>query len=384
MSCAYPPSMVRFVHSADWQLGRAPYYLSEEARARFRAARVEVVGAIAELALQQHCDFVVVCGDVFESNNISRQVLVRALDKMRAVAPLSFYLLPGNHDPLDASSIFRSPTFREHAPRNVTVLGDCEPVQAASGVELIAAPWTNKRPLVDLVGEACESLEATDRLRVVCGHGAVDAMWQEASDPAHISLGRLEERIESGIIHYVALGDRHSTTDVGHTGRVWYSGAPEPTDFDEVEPGNVLVVDLDRDGVRVDRHRVGTWRFEQRDWELSTDLDIDALRDWLESPDNKERCIVRASLRGQVSVAQRARLDQTLDHYTDLLGGLEVRDGEGGLAVIPDDADLDDFGVSGYAHEALSDLSEMAQSGDHAVIAQDALALLYRLARAPA
>ena len=376
--------MVRFVHSADWQLGRAPYYLSEEARARFRAARVEVVGAIAELAVQQHCDFVVVCGDVFESNNISRQVLVRALDKMRAATPLSFYLLPGNHDPLDASSIFRSPTFSEHAPSNVTVLAGSESVQAASGVELIAAPWPNKRPLVDLVGEACESLEATDRLRVVCGHGVVNAMWPESSDPAHISLSRLEERIESGIIHYVALGDRHSTTDVGDTGRVWYSGAPEPTDFDEVEPGNVLVVDLDRDGVRVDRRRVGTWRFEQRDWELGTDLDIDALRGWLESPDNKERCIVRASLRGQVSVAQRAQLDQTLDHYTDLLGGLEVRAGEGGLAVIPDEADLDDFGVSGYAREALSDLSEMAQSGDQAVLAQNALALLYRLTRTPA
>jgi len=372
--------MVKFVHSADWQLGRAPYFLSEEARARFRAARVEVVGAIAELAVQQECDFVVVCGDVFESNNISRQVLVRALDKMRAAAALKFFLLPGNHDPLDASSIFRSPTFREHAPSNVRVLDGSEPVQAAPGVELIAAPWTNKRPLVDIVGEACDSLEATARLRVVCGHGAVDAMWPESSDPAHISLGRLEERIESGAIRYVALGDRHSTTDVGDTGRVWYSGAPEPTDFDEVEPGNVLVVDLDRD--RVHRRRVGTWRFEQRDWELGTDLDIDALRDWLESLDNKERCIVRASLRGQVSVAQRARLDQMLDHYTDLLGGLEVRDGEGGLAVIPDEADLDDFGVSGYAREALSDLSGMAQGGSQAVIAQDALALLYRLTRA--
>ena len=376
--------MVRFVHSADWQLGRAPYYLSEEARARFSAARVEVIGTITELAVQQQCDFVVVCGDVFESNHVDRRVLVRALDKMRAAAPLAFYLLPGNHDPLDASSIFRSPTFREHGPSNVTVLDSSEPVRAAPGIELIPAPWPNKRPLADLVGEACENLEATDGLRVVCGHGVVDAMWPESNNPAHILLERLEERIESGVIHYVALGDRHSTTDVGDTGRVWYSGAPEPTDFDEIEPGNVLVVDLDRDGVRVDRRRVGTWRFEYRDWELSTDLDIDALRDWLESLDNKERSIVRASLRGQVSVAQQARLQQMLDHYTDLLGGLEVREGEGGLAVIPDDADLDDFGVSGYAREALSDLSEMAQYGDEAVIAQDALALLYRLTRAPA
>ena len=372
------------MHSADWQLGRAPYYLSDEARARFSAARVEVIGALAKLAVKEGCDFVVVCGDVFESNHIDRRVLVRALDKMRAAAPLSFFLLPGNHDPLDASSIFRSPTFKEHGPSNVTVLDGIEPVQAAPGVELIAAPWPNKRPLTDLVGEACEIIEPTDGLRVVCGHGAVDAMWPEVKDPAHISLGRLEERVESGVIHYVALGDRHSTTDVGDTGRVWYSGAPEPTDFDETEPGNVLVVDLDRDGVRVDRRRVGTWRFEHRDWELGTDLDIDALRDWLESPENKERSIMRASLRGQVSVAQKARLDQMLDHYTDLLGGLQIRGGKRALAVIPDDADLDDFGLSGYAREALSDLSEMAQSGDQDLIAQDALALLYRLTRVPA
>ena len=375
---------MRFVHSADWQLGRAPHYLNEEARARFRAARIEVIGTITKLAAQEDCDFVVVCGDVFESNHIDRQVLVRALDKMRAAAPLEFFLLPGNHDPLDASSIFGSPIFKEHGPSNVKVLDGSEPVQAAPGVELIAAPWPNKRPLVDLVGEACNSLEPADVLRVVCGHGAIDAMWSGSNHPAHISLERLKEKIESDVIHYVALGDRHSTTDVGDTGRIWYSGAPEPTDFDETEPGNVLVVNLDRDGVQVDHHRVGTWRFEYRGWELGTDLDIDALRDWLESPDNKERCIVRASLQGQVSVAQKARLDQMLDHYTDLLGGLEVRDGEGGLAVLPDEADLDDFGVSGYAREALSDLSETAQSGDRAMIAQDALALLYRLTRAPA
>ena len=376
--------MVRFVHSADWQLGKAPYYLSDEARIRFGAARIDVIGTIGKLAVQEHCDFVVVCGDVFESNHIDRQVLVRALDKMRGAAQVAFYLLPGNHDPLDASSIFRSPTFEEHRPSNVIVLDGTEPVQAAPGVELIAAPWSNKRPLTDLVGDACEGLEPTDARRVVCGHGAVDAMWPVANDPAHISLERLEERIESGVIHYVALGDRHSTTDVGSTEKVWYSGAPEPTDFDETEPGNVLVVDLDGDGVRVDPRRVGTWQFERRDWELGTDFDIDALRDWLESAGDKDRSIMRASLQGQVSVAQKARLDEMRDHYRDLLGGLEVRDGDSPLAVMPDDADFDDFGLSGYAREALSDLSEMAESGDRAVTARDALALLYRLTRAPA
>lgn len=336
---------------------------------------------IGDLAVQERCSFVLACGDVFESNHIDRQVLVRALDKMGSFASVTFFLLPGNHDPLDASSIFMSPTFEEHRPSNVTVLDGTEPVQAAPSVELIAAPWPNKRPLTDLVDDACNRLEPGDVLRVVCGHGVVDALWPEANEPGHISLERLEGRIEAGVIHYVALGDRHSTTDVGDTGRVWYSGAPEPTDFTETEPGNVLVVDLDRNGAYVERRSVGTWRFERRDWDLGTDVDIDALGDWLESAGSKDRSILRATLQGQVSVAQKARLDEMLDHYRDLLGGLEFREGDSPLVVMPDDADLDDFGLSGYALEALSDLSGLAESGDRAVTAQDALALLYRLTR---
>ena len=377
----YTAGVVKFVHTADWQLGRAPQYLSDEARTRFSAARIEVISTIAELAVREDCEFVIVCGDVFESNHIDRQVLVRALDKMRAAARITFYLLPGNHDPLDASSIFRSPTFEQRKPSNVTVLDGTEAVQAAPGVELIAAPWPNKRPLSDLVSDACDGLEPTDGLRVVCGHGAVDVIGPARADPACISLGRIEERIRSGAIHFVALGDRHSTTDVGRTGRVWYSGAPEPTDFDEVDPGNALVVDIDRGGVRVAPRWVGTWQFQRQDWDLGSDSDIDALENWLESPVNKDRSIMRAIVQGQVSVAQKARLDQILDRYTDLLGGLDVRDGQDPLALVPDDADLEDFGLSGYARQALSDLGAMVESADQAATAQDALALLYRLTR---
>ena len=38
--------MARFLHTADWQLGKAPHFLSDEARARFSAARVDVIGRI--------------------------------------------------------------------------------------------------------------------------------------------------------------------------------------------------------------------------------------------------------------------------------------------------------------------------------------------------
>ncbi len=382
---SYAVSMVKFLHTADWQLGMTRHFLAGEAQARFDAARLDAVRRIGELAEVEGCGFVVVCGDVFESNQVGRQVVVRALEAMRAAPQVAFYLLPGNHDPLDAASVYRSPTFRERQPANVMVLEDSEPVEVAPGVELVAAPWFNKHPLADLVDGACEGLEPTGAIRIVAGHGALDSMSPDRNNPALIGLERLEGRLGAGLIHYVALGDRHSTTEVGRSERIWYAGAPEPTDYDETDPGNVLVVELDAGGVRVevDVRTVGVWRFVRREWELSGDRDIERLAGWLGGLVDKERTILKLALVGQISLAQKARLDSLLDDCTDLFAALETWERRSDLAVLPDPADVDDLGLSGFAAEALDDLRGLATAGDEgrAVVAQDALALLHRLAR---
>ena len=372
--------MVRFLHTADWQLGMTRHFLSGEAQALFSAARLNVIEEMGNLAINEGCEFVVVCGDVFESNQVERKVITRAFEKMAAISTVTFYLLPGNHDPLDASSVYRSSTFIARQPDNVKVLDGSAPVQAVPGVELIPVPWPNKHPVTDLVNDASRGLEPTYAVRIVVGHGAVDYKHPNPDDPKLIGLERLEEKIRAGLIHYVALGDRHSTTDVGSTGRVWYAGAPEPTDYDETEPGNVLVVDVDANSVSVERRRLATWEFVSHDWQLSSDEDIDALEEWLSSLENKDRAIVKVSLVGQVSLAQKARLDAILEHNADLLGALETWERRSDLIVIPDEMDHERLGLSGFAKEALLDLREMAGSGDKTQEAQDALGLLYRLA----
>lgn len=374
---------MRFIHTADWQLGMTRHFLDGEAQPRFSQARLDAVGTIGRLAVDEECEFVVASGDVFESNQIDRQVLTRAFDAMAATPDVTFCLLPGNHDPLDAASIFRSSTFCERRPPNVMVLENSDPVEIAEGLELVAAPWTSKRPLHDLVDLACASAVPSAALRIVVGHGALDSRSPDETDPALISLRRLEERIEAGEIHYVALGDRHSTTEEGTTGRVWYSGAPEPTDYREEDPGNVLVVELEPGQVEVAPHSVGNWRFRQHQSHLTSDADIDSLEQWLDAIDDKQRVIVKLSLVGTLSLGQKERLDRLLDHFSDLLAGLESWERRSDLVVIPDDAETSTLGLSGFASEALDDLRELAQSSDpaEAVRAQNATALLHRLVR---
>ncbi len=372
--------MVRFLHTADWQLGMTRHFLSEEAQARFSAARLDVIGEMGNLAINEGCEFVVVCGDVFESNQVERKVITRAFEKMAAISTVTFYLLPGNHDPLDASSVYRSSTFIAHTPDNVKVLDGSAPVQAVPGVELIPVPWPNKHPVTDLVASAYQGLEPTYAVRIVVGHGAVDHNHPNPDDPKLIGLERLEEKIRAGMIHYVALGDRHSTTNVGETGRVWYAGAPEPTAYVETDPGNVLLVDVDVNNVNVERRRLATWRFVSRECHIGSDEDIDALEEWFSTLSNKYRAIVKVSLVGQVSLAQKARLDDILEHNSDLFAALETWERRSDLIVIPDEMDHERLGLSGFAKEAFRGLREMAESGDKTQEAQDALGLLYRLA----
>ena len=375
--------MIKFIHTADWQLGMTRHFLNADAQPRFTAARIEVIGAIGALAEAEGCPFVVVGGDVFETNQVGRQIVDRALEVMRSFPGVTFYLLPGNHDPLDAASVFHSRTFASDQPANVIVLDGTVPVTAAPGVELVAAPWSSKHPLIDLVAERVRDLVADGTVRIVVGHGAVDVLSPDKTSPALISLGGLEACLADGRVSYVALGDRHSTTDVGSSGRVWYSGAPEPTDYVEDDPGNVLVVELDGASVHVESRHVGTWRFVLLDADLTNIDDVDALEARLDEIADKARTIVKLALVGQVSLAARARIDEVLERAASLFGALEHWARRSELVVVPDALDIEELGLSGFATQVVEDLQAIVGSGgDNGVVATDALSLLYRLSKA--
>ena len=89
--------MLRFLHTADWQLGMTRRYLGAEAQARFTQARLDAIGRLGEAARAHACACMVVAGDTFDSNLVDRQILLRAMEALARV-PVPELLLPGNHD----------------------------------------------------------------------------------------------------------------------------------------------------------------------------------------------------------------------------------------------------------------------------------------------
>jgi DNA repair exonuclease SbcCD nuclease subunit len=376
--------MTKFLHTADWQLGMTRQFLSVEEQARYSQGQLDVVRRIASLAKSEGCAFVVVAGDVFESNQLDRKVLARALDAMAAF-DVPVYLLPANHDPANAASIYLSDVFVQRCPNNVTVLQDCEPIDVpGAGVEVVGAPWDSKHPLEDLVQRACGALDGDGAgVRILVAHGAVDTLSPDASDPALIDQKAAEAAVGSGTIQYLALGDRHSVTEVGSTGRIWYSGAPLVTDYREVDPNEVLVVEVDRETIEVTRHKVGDWAFVTQTFDVNGRDDVEAVATWLSNIESKDKTVVKLSFVGTISLRDKAVLDEELEKAGDLFAALDTWERKTELAVLPDESDLQEIGLSGFAAEALTELRQLSDRPDQeGQTAQDALGLLYRLSGA--
>ncbi len=375
--------MVRFLHTSDWQLGMTRHFLRADAQARFHAARIDAIRTIGRIAAERRCQFVVVAGDVFESNLVDRSIVLRALQAMREAA-IAFYLLPGNHDPLDAASVYTSRVFLENQPANVHVLGS-EPVAVEPGVVLVGAPWASKRPAADPLAAALQRAATLQGIRIVAGHGQANTMVPGLNPGGLIDLPAVEAAIAAGSVQYVALGDRHSRTAAGGSGRAWYSGSPEPTDYDEEDPGWVLVVEAGHGDCSVDPVKTATWKFVQHRFDLSGRGDIARVRTWLDGLSNKDRTILKLSFVGTVNLAARAELDDTLAHHASMFAAIEQWERHTDLVLLAGEQDLSDLGLAGFAEAAAQELAAIAGAeGARAVAARDALALLYRLARGAA
>ena len=361
------------------------HFLDDDAQPRYSAARRDAVAGLGALAAETGAEFVVVAGDVFEANQLAPKVISQSLAAMGRIK-VPVYLLPGNHDPLDPSSVYTSKQFLAERPDNVVVLDRAGAFDVRPGVQIVAAPWRSKHPTTDLAADVLAELPSDGTARILLAHGAVDVLDPDRGNIAAIRMAAVTAALERSAVHYVALGDKHSRTEVGDSGRVWYSGSPEVTDYDhrEADSGHVLLVDLDLDDpahpVTVETHTVGTWCFLTIAADLNNGSDIAALDARLDALPGKDRTVIQLALKGTVTVTEHAELDLCIEKYSRLFAGLDNWERHTELVVMPADEEFDNLGIGGFAADAVDDLKEQACSdGPDAQVARGALALLLRL-----
>ena len=169
---------MKFIHTADWQIGMTFHGLREYSREAMSKARLEVIDAIADYANNSAngIDFVLVCGDMFQTPRISETLVKNTFKKIERINK-PVYVLAGNHEWQGTEFMFTTKYFLEKRPPNLYVLEagiKSLADEGIAGIEIVAAPLEGKEDTVDLVKQQLDQLHPTDRIRILAGHGAID------------------------------------------------------------------------------------------------------------------------------------------------------------------------------------------------------------------
>jgi len=383
---------MKFIHTADWQIGKTFHGFRDFSRESMSKARLDVIDAIAEYANDSSngIDFVLVCGDMFETPRVATKIVEKTLKRIEKIQK-PVYVIAGNHEWNGSEYIFESKFFIDNLPPRLVVLpAGVHKVVNDSGnliCEIVAAPREGKQDGVDVVKARLDLLQPATNIRVLAGHGAVDSIVYTGERKDTIALAPIEAAINEEKIHYVALGDRHSTTDVGSSGVVWYSGAPEPTDFNEDPNGqrNILEVEINPGSKAVVKPiEVGKWEFiclgkPKDQYQLRSVQDLEDLASLIEKIKRPSQTFVKIYLDSVLDIESDLRRQSLFDEWeNDTLGGFKTSDSSlGASREINPLTDSIPSGLSGYALNAYEELKLLAMSDDEqAEIAMEALKLL--------
>jgi DNA repair exonuclease SbcCD nuclease subunit len=367
--------MVRFLHTADWQLGKQFENLGAppDKLAFLRQGRMDVVRRIGQLAIDRSVDAILVAGDVFERNEVGDQLIREVLATMRQVK-IPWLLLPGNHDPAGPASVWDR-IERIGCPEHVHLLHSTEPVLLADGgLAVLPAPLTRKHQFTDPTEGFGQQVTSQAAVRVGLAHGSLRNRLAPAAEQHNMIS---DTRADEGHLDYLALGDWHSCKEVAP--RTWYAGTPEPDDFDQ-DSGAVLIVELRGPGVAptVERVQVGSYRWHNLRAQLQSPGAVEQLRACLASvTEPLASAVVHLEVRGAVSLSERAAIDEELANFEATVQVLRARTID--LIPSPTEEDLNDLGRQGFVSivvERFRSLEGDAADPD-SVFARAALQRLY-------
>ncbi len=291
--------MPSFIHTGDLHLGR-PFRRLGALGKEIRKAQFRTLTNIVDAVKQTRSDFLVVAGDLFDTNSVSIRLVKDVLSCFASIAPVPVYIQPGTHDVFDSASVYRTILNSNILPTNVTVIPEeASEFRPVPDVGLFASANTTKRggdrPLRRLSSLASGS---DARYKVAVIHGSVDVPGLSI-DPHEPLVG--QDEIASSPFQYVAMGHWHKRQIWSQGGtQAIYCGTPETLEFDEIpSPGTVTVVSLG-DIVQAEERVVGTHKWVKVSLDLSLMPDANAIIHRA-NQEAGSRTLLRLELRGNLA-----------------------------------------------------------------------------------
>ncbi len=367
--------MPRFLHTADWQMGRTYSRFDTEDSAALVEARYEAIERLAALATEHQCDAVLVAGDVFDAQTVADRTIRRVFNATKGFSG-PWIMLPGNHDAALAESVWTRAKRLDAVPDNVHLLLEPGVIRLPEqGMAVLAAPLTQRHTYGDLTAPFNQMETPPGLLRIGLAHGSVQGVLPEDIDSTNPIA---PDRAATAKLDYLALGDWHGAKQINE--RTWYSGTPEPERFRNNEAGYVLIVDIGTPGAtpQISRHKTARYQWHQWQESFSVPSDVDDLLNRINQL--PEASVLDIKLSGTLTLAGDQKLTEALAIAEARFRSVTCDRSK--LQLEPTEDDIAELQADGYLGEVVQQLREtqqLSEKDDEAATARDALAILASL-----
>ena len=249
---------MKILHSADWHLD-APMTGKNEAQARFlRQELSKIPEKIAELAVRENCDLLLLSGDLFDGayTQDSFRKVYKALDD----AKIAVFITPGNHDFCQPNS----PYLAENWPENVHIFKH-------PSIEAVTLPNLD----CTIFGAGYEAMDCPALLENF--HAESDSKWRigilhgDATNTSSPYCPVSPQQVRLSGLNYLALGHIHKSGSFrsGDALCAW-PGCPMGHGYDETGIKGVLLLELGEE-IKAEFCPLDTPRFYDETVEVGAD-----------------------------------------------------------------------------------------------------------------
>ncbi len=258
--------MVKFLHTADWQMGAKSKQLGSKA-SNARELRLQSVRNIVNVAKRENVDFILIAGDLFEDSNVDDSIVRSTVEIINDFEPIPTFVIPGNHDPFVPAGIWERTSWKGIGD-HVHLLYEQKEVEFRQDLVLYPCPLKQKMGRGDPTEWIPQREEGDRRIRIGLAHGSLDFI-KEPNFPIAV------DRPERSGLDYLALGDWHGFF---RKGKAVYSGTPEQTSYTEKNSGNVAIVTITGVGTDpvVEIKQVGILKWAEFKPSIQEASDVDA------------------------------------------------------------------------------------------------------------
>jgi len=253
--------MVKILHCADIHLDTA--FVSGDVR-KSEIRRSELFSTFSSMmnyVKLNGIDLVLISGDLFESENVSRDTAALLQKEFSDNPSCKFVISPGNHDPYTDSSVYSKIKF----PSNVYIFSSSAVSRfsfedlnvdvygyAFTSPQLSYNPFKGQKPVVN------------SKINILCAHGD---LYSRKSDNCPITTDEIRE---TGF-DYVALGHIHAGGEIKKVDDTYYaySGCLEGRDFGECGYKGAIVCELEKENYEL-KASFKKLRFSKRRYEVET------------------------------------------------------------------------------------------------------------------